>query len=381
MSVYSIDRVAVFNSKIEIDRSILNGSVLLMCLFAAQVTAVYFTMWKYNLLGHFKPSLYAEILYAGLFVVLLVKGLSYGLLYLGLEDGERGFWRVRKDFRDGWLNVNYMVAFLFPMLLLPTFMSLFSSMKSIIHLIQPFYLDEFLMKADRFIHFGVDPWRITHAVFGNAALSAMLSFFYNLWFFIMFSYVLWMIVNVNFGRDRLKFLSAFIIVWPLIGSFLAIFLSSAGPVYYGKIVGDPSIYGPMMDNLKYFDDQLKDSSFGIFALNTQNMLWADYLKNDTGIGSGISAMPSMHVSVAALLYFSGREVSKYIGYGMLLFLVLIQIGSVHLGWHYALDGYMSILLTWGVWKGCGWLTGFIYEESAEIDSAHMKDGIQKPATY
>ncbi|MBL4802424.1 MAG: hypothetical protein JKY45_11065 [Emcibacter sp.] len=55
------------------------------------------------------------------------------------------------------MTANYMLAFWVPLLLLPTFMSLFSSMKSVIHLIQPFYLDEFLMKADRFIHFGVDP--------------------------------------------------------------------------------------------------------------------------------------------------------------------------------------------------------------------------------
>jgi len=355
-----MDHRVVLKGKMDVAGTTFRGNIILLGLFAVQAIAVYVTMWCYDLLAHFKPSLYADILGVSLLLVLLVKSLSYLFRYMGYEEQERGYARIKADFLDGWLNANYLLAFLVPMLLLPTFMSLFSSMKSVIHLIQPFYLDEFLMKADRFFHFGIDPWRITHSIFGMATPSVILNFFYNLWFFIMFSYVLWMIVNVHFDRKRMQFLFAFVISWPLIGSFLAIVMSSAGPVYYGDIVGDHFIFGPMMDALKSFDKAYEDSAFGIFALNTQDMLWADYLKNDTGIGSGISAMPSMHVAIAALLYFSGREVSKYIGYGMLIFLILIQIGSVHLGWHYALDGYISILLIWGLWKFCGWLAGWVY---------------------
>ncbi len=368
-----MDHAVVLKGNMSVARSTLQGNIILLCLFAAQAIGVYVTLWAYDLLSHFKPSLYAGILVVSLVLVLLVKSLSYMFRYLGYEDHERGLPRIKDDFLGGWLNANYMLAFLVPMLLLPTFMSLFSSMKSAIHLVQPFYLDEFLMKADRFLHFGLDPWRITHGIFGTAFLSVMLNFVYNLWFFIMFSYVLWMIVNVHFDRKRMQFLFAFVISWPLIGLLLAVFMSSAGPVYYGDIVGDHSIFGPLMDGLKAFDQEYKDSVFGIFALNTQDMLWDDYLKNDTGIGSGISAMPSMHVAIAALLYFSGREVSKYIGYGMLIFLILIQIGSVHLGWHYALDGYLSILLVWLLWKFCGWLTGRIYGPEKPPEADHTAE--------
>lgn len=357
------------------DRTTLNGNLLLMALFALQVVGVYATMWYNGLLSHFKPSLYEGILYASLGLVIFVKGISYALYYVGYEKHERGLATIRADFRKSWMNADYMLAFIVPMVCLPTFMALFSSMKSIIHLVQPFYLDEFLMKADRFVHFGVDPWRITHSIFGTASLSVMLNYFYNLWFFIMFSYVLWQIVNVKFGRDRLQFLITFVIIWPLLGSLLAVFLSSAGPVYYGNIVGDHSIYGPLMDRLHEFNKPYENSVFGIFALDTQAMLWADYLKNDTGIGSGISAMPSMHVSVAALLYFSGRQVSKYIGYGMLIFLVLIQIGSVHLGWHYALDGYVSIILTWGIWRFSGWLVTRVSRPAASNERQMAAESI------
>ncbi len=360
-----MDNVAIFKGRLEVERSTLQGNIILLLLFATQAGAVYFTMWSQNLLSHFKPTLYENILLVSLGVVLFVKGISYLLRYVNYDRDKRGLARVKDDFLGGWMNANYMIAFLVPVLFLPTFISLFSSMKSIIHLVQPFYLDEVFMKIDRFLHFGVDPWRITHSIFGTASLSVMLNFFYNLWFFIMFSYVLWQIINVHLGRSRLQFLIAFVISWPLIGSLLAVLLSSAGPVYYGDIVGDATIFGPMMDALATFDKEYEDSFFGIYALGTQDMLWADYLKNDTDIGSGISAMPSMHVAIAALLYFSARETNRYIGHGMLVFLTLIQIGSVHLGWHYAIDGYVSILLIWMLWKCCGWLAGRIYKEQSE----------------
>ena len=44
------------------------------------------------------------------------------------------------------------------------------------------------------------------------------------------------------------------------------------------------------------------------------------------------------------------------------FAVIIQIGSVHLGWHYAVDGYIGASLTLAVWFGVGWVmkkTGYL----------------------
>jgi hypothetical protein len=40
--------------------------------------------------------------------------------------------------------------------------------------------------------------------------------------------------------------------------------------------------------------------YPIWALPTQDMLWANYDSNSTGLGSGISAMPSLHVALATL---------------------------------------------------------------------------------
>jgi divalent metal cation (Fe/Co/Zn/Cd) transporter len=37
-----------------------------------------------------------------------------------------------------------------------------------------------------------------------------------------------------------------------------------------------------------------------------------------------------------------------------IFAAIILLGSVHLGWHYALDSYAAIIGAWLVWVGFGW---------------------------
>jgi len=60
-------------------------------------------------------------------------------------------------------------------------------------------------------------------------------------------------------------------------------------------------------------------------------------------------MPSMHVSVATLLALLYLNLNKFFGTIMIIYALLIQIGSVHLGWHYAVDGYISSTVTIILW--------------------------------
>ena len=51
----------------------------------------------------------------------------------------------------------------------------------------------------------------------------------------------------------------------------------------------------------------------------------------------------------------GWRVNRLLGVGLTLFAVVIMIGSVHLAWHYALDGYVAAVLTYVLWRAAGWL--------------------------
>jgi membrane-associated phospholipid phosphatase len=107
----------------------------------------------------------------------------------------------------------------------------------------------------------------------------------------------------------------------------------------------------------------------------QEALWAAYARQASETGAtvdaaavaapdgsgkemlnGISAMPSMHVAMAVLFALVGWKTNRGLGALLTIYAILIQIGSVHLGWHYAVDGYASAAAVSSLWLVVGRLT-------------------------
>ena len=66
-------------------------------------------------------------------------------------------------------------------------------------------------------------------------------------------------------------------------------------------------------------------------------------------GGGISAMPSLHVAMAALYAAVGWRVNRLAGLLLCIYVLIVQLGAVHLGWHYLVDGLAGIALGWLFW--------------------------------
>ncbi len=256
---------------------------------------------------------------------------------------------IFKDLRSQYLTLERLVPGLLVMLLLPLFISAFTSLKALIPAINPYSWDEFFMLADRALHGGQDPWLWLQPVLGFPAITSGINFFYNLWFFVLFGMVFWQAFSLRDPALRKQFLLTFLLLWIIVGVAAATALSSAGPVYFGRITGLEDPYGPLMAYLY----QARESH-PLWSLDTQELLWEAYESRKTIVGSGISAMPSMHVATAMLFAFLGWRSHWILGLLLSGFAGIILIGSVHLGWHYALDGYVSILMAWVIWQGAGW---------------------------
>ncbi|MEZ4483970.1 MAG: phosphatase PAP2 family protein [Syntrophotaleaceae bacterium] len=111
--------------------------------------------------------------------------------------------------------------------------------------------------------------------------------------------------------------------------------------YYAHVVPNSAgTYQPMLSYLRSIPD--------LQATKFQDALWQAYGGGEFIPYGGISAMPSMHVSIAVLLALIYTRYNKWIGLPFILFAILIQVGSVHLGWHYAIDGYV-LFLTLLIW--------------------------------
>lgn len=83
---------------------------------------------------------------------------------------------------------------------------------------------------------------------------------------------------------------------------------------------------------------------------TQENLWRFLAEFNQEKGSGISAFPSVHVAIAALLALYGWERGPLWAALSGAYCLIILFLSVYLGWHYAVDGYFSILALWLMWR-------------------------------
>jgi membrane-associated phospholipid phosphatase len=254
------------------------------------------------------------------------------------------------DARRNLLRPERLLVALPILLALPLFLSVFSSLKSLIPVIQPFAWDATFAGWDKALHFGRHPWEWLQPVLGHPYVTTAINLFYHLWFFLMYGLWVWQAFSTRDPLLRMRFFLSFVLVWALLGSVAATALSSAGPCYFGRITGLEDPYAGLM---AYLRDSAEVSP--VWALGIQDLLWSNYLRPGVEVGSGITAMPSMHVATAVLFALFGARVDRRLGIALWAYAAIIGIGSVHLGWHYAIDGYAGALGAVAIWKAVGWL--------------------------
>ncbi|KLE35383.1 phosphatase PAP2 family protein [Aurantiacibacter luteus] len=221
----------------------------------------------------------------------------------------------------------------------------FSFIKANIPAHVPFYLDPPLVTADRWLFLGTDPWRVSHALLGPWG-TVVIDRLYVLWFTLFPFLAVW----IGGSRDRtfqFRAMMGVLVVLVLIGNAMALAMSSAGPVFYERFYGDP-YYAPLMARLAE-----ADAVQPITALSIAEWLLATY--DEGGFGSGISAMPSVHVGFAVLTWLMVRDrvANPWPRALAALYAFVIWVGSFHLAWHYAWDGIVSLAVVWGCWKLLG----------------------------
>jgi len=261
-----------------------------------------------------------------------------------LVDGKAGLFRMAREMLDHYLTMERVVGLLLIYLSIGPFLSTFQSFKEAIPWIQPFAWDERFMKADYYLHFGNHPWALLQPLLGRPVITRVLDLFYMAWFPLLFGFVFWMALTGR-RRLRLQFFVSWVLTRIVVGTVMAIVLSSAGPCYYSYVTNSADPYLPLM---KYLHS-VHQGGF-LWAVNNQEGLWTAKLHSIHLPLGGISAMPSMHVALAVLLALAGYQVNPWLGRVLAVFAVITHLGSVHLGWHYAIDGYIAAASTWIIWK-------------------------------
>lgn len=217
----------------------------------------------------------------------------------------------------------------------------FTMVKCSIPMLLPFWADPMLADLDEAIHGGA-PWQWAHGLIGMGEGKALFVAYTNIWgvWALLFPVIL---VLVDSDRARVKrFLVLFLAAWLLLGNVLATAGLSVGPVYYDRLLGGERFAGL---TALLAEGGMKDTVIGI----TQDALWQLYADGANWFGPGISAFPSVHVAVATVAAIYLAERSRWLALPGFAYLAVVLFLSVYTGYHYAVDGYVSIAVLGGLW--------------------------------
>jgi hypothetical protein len=221
------------------------------------------------------------------------------------------------------------------------FYGAFTSAKNMLPDLFHYHWDVQLAKADRLIGAGVDPSAYLMGIHGSE-LTALNFVYGGVWHILVFGLTALLALSKSHDRVRQQFLMALLMCWIVAGNILAALFYSGGPCFYDLFTGDSTRFS-----------NLTTSIAPTITLAEQSYLRDLFKAGEVGVGTGIAAFPSMHVTAATIVAFLLRSIDRRLTWLGIAFVAFIEIGSVRLGWHYAIDGYVGICCAVIVWWAAG----------------------------
>lgn len=220
-------------------------------------------------------------------------------------------------------------------------LSAFSTIKVNIPNVVPFYADGYIAGFERTI-LGVDAWRLAHAIVPDR-VAGVVDFIYSKFWFVGLICCYAFAAVIEEGARFKRFMWTALAIYAGLGSILALVFSCVGPIFYDDFYAGNRFAG-LTDALQANPGIVYISQYADF------LLWS-YRENQPQLGSGISAMPSLHVAVAVLTAWFLTSHHRWLAVIGWVYATVIGVSSVYTGWHYLLDGVVSFLVVSAIWVG------------------------------
>jgi hypothetical protein len=216
-----------------------------------------------------------------------------------------------------------------------------------------FWFGRHLARTERSL-LGTDAWRLTHRVMPGPWATQAVDLFYHGWFIPMVVGIAICSFARPGSRIAWRYLTSYLLLWSLQGTLIAYFLPAAGPALHAIMHTGPSAFSPLADRLRDHDLYLRlHGAPGLYSVQYQHILSSLFGSDVLAIGAGISAMPSMHNAMSVLFACAVWSIGRRAGLLATAYAFAIWFSSVHLRWHYALDGVVACALTILTWYGVG----------------------------
>ncbi len=275
----------------------------------------------------------------------------YGVLWLIMAAMVALIAVARPVLPRAWRTAERLTVAAPVLVIAPAFFSAFTALKSGLTRLHPYSWDAAIGGWDRAMFGGHDAWVLLQPVLGHPPITFALSVLYSAWHPAMIAVFGGLALSLGRPGLRAQALLAMIACWAILGTWAATALASAGPCFIGPLHLGADTFAPQAAYLRAANQQLP-----IWEFAEQHRLLAAAASGRPVLGSGISAMPSMHVAVATLMMLVGWRLSRPAGIVGSVYLAIIVVASVHLGWHYAMDGLAGGLGAVALWLAAGVVT-------------------------
>ena len=251
---------------------------------------------------------------------------------LALAGQQRETWQRCRRYA---LSPVFFLEFAVAMVAVHATIMMFVNLKQFIPAINPRLYDSPLWRLDATLHFGIDPAVVATELAAAYGLLPWLDRAYLLFYPVQVLVPLLFLVAKPLRPWRGRFFFAYCLLW-MLGGLMYVVWPTLGPVYYraSRFV--------WLDQAPY-------------AQYLQDVLMRDYVRFRTDptfytvkLYQGVAALPSLHVGVLALFAIATASWRK-LSLALWLLTAVTFVGSLALGWHYAVDGYAGALLALLVW--------------------------------
>ena len=224
--------------------------------------------------------------------------------------------------------------------LMPPMAWTYSNIKQAIPNHNYFSWDIILYKLDKLLLGGHSPWKILLPILDHPLIMQTLETSYLLWFIVVAVFSTYMIFLPNRQLRQQYFINYFL-CWIIGGCLMATIFSSAGPCYIDKITGISAIPTDLQVYLTKFRSLSNYLSYPM----TQDFLWGIQQHSNKHVTlAGISAFPSLHVTMSLLIANTTAKINQTFGKIAYCYALIIIVSSVALGWHYLADTLGAILV-------------------------------------
>ncbi|MBY0583398.1 MAG: phosphatase PAP2 family protein [Sphingomonas sp.] len=280
--------------------------------------------------------------------VMLLGKMAYNRWY-GIDQSVSDIvhWFVQTRMRPGW-----GLPFFTPLLTAVLVGTAYNVFKQRMLPSTGYGYDGMLAGMDRSV-FGTDPWRLTHALLPSAEATRIIDLLYHPFFFPMTLGIAICTFLPLDSRHRLRHTMAFAMLTIVPTTLVASLVPAVGPCFEAFYHHNQQ-FVELTDRLAAQQATLMANGYhGLESLGAQAKLQSLLGAPSIADGGGIAALPSMHNALSTLflcflLGFSRRWLWLALPYA-----AVILFGSVHLGWHYAIDGVVGIVLAFLMWRIAG----------------------------